>query len=146
MTSREEKNAYAPNCYPCHELISAKRTIPVALFYRGETACVDPRTFYDAINFFALNCMNIKQTMKILMLVIRIVPKDNINITAPKKRNFASPILVTTVMRQLWGSCDALGQTQMACCGRVCEAAMRLPCPFYLWDLSSRHWFASRRQ
>ena len=61
----------------------------------------DPRTFYDVI-IFALNCINIKQTMKIIMLVKSIIlPKDAINLTAPKKqRNFVSPILVATLMRQ----------------------------------------------
>ena len=61
---------------------------------------VDPRTFYDAI-IFALNCINIKQTMKIVMPVKSILSKDKTNLTAPKKqRNFFPPILVATLMRQ----------------------------------------------
>ena len=76
---------------------------------RGGRGCPDPPTFENrgvdpplfTMHFFALNCINIKQTMKILMLVKSILSKDEINLTAPKKqRNFVSPILVTTVMRQ----------------------------------------------
>ena len=61
---------------------------------------VDPRTFYDVINFsFALNCINIEQT-ELLMLVKRKLLKNDANFTAPnKQRNIASPNLVTTVMR-----------------------------------------------
>ena len=50
--------------------------------------------------FFALNCINIKQqAMKILMLLKSILKKMKLT-KCHQKRNFASPILVTTVMRQ----------------------------------------------
>ena len=65
-----------------------------------ENRGVNPRTFYDVF-FFALNCINIKQTMIILTLVKSILSKDEINLMSPKKqRNFVSPILVITLMRQ----------------------------------------------
>ena len=47
---------------------------------------VDPRTFYDVTNFsFALNCINIKQTIELLMLVKSMLKKDEVNLTTPKK-------------------------------------------------------------
>ena len=65
-----------------------------------KTGGVDPRTFYDVI-IFALNFINIKKTMKILMLVKSILSKGEINLTAPKKqRKFVPPILATTLMRR----------------------------------------------
>ena len=67
------------------------------------------------------------------MLVKNMRQKDEIILTATKnnkkQRDFASSILVTTatVMRQLL----RLRRTQIAFCERVCETAVRLPCPFY---------------